>query len=253
MMMMAMFLTSLFTSTIPTSALVLSLPLISPSPSHASPSISTSSPQFTSLLLLLRAEEGVKQELNLLTTGKYKTLQRANVKLAVRAIVGNYRLLDSFVKVGGGNERMTNKGQDVVFTLNTILEYFDDRNVDNIKLGKKPTVLEDGSFPVVLEEDLEPSKKKLVVGGLKRTLELFDEYFAMVDGEELERARGVVKEENELNRRDYVEFVKEDYSNPTPGTMGEEKKVEEWRKKAEEWREGVEKNGDVAAAGGDEQ
>lgn len=148
---------------------------------------------------------------------------------------------------------MTNKGQDVVFTLNTILEYFDDRNVDNIKLGKKPTVLEDGSFPVVLEEDLEPSKKKLVVGGLKRTLELFDEYFAMVDGEELEMARGVVKEENELNRRDYVEFVKEDYSNPTPGTMGEEKKVEEWRKKAEEWREGVEKNGDAPAAGGEPQ
>jgi hypothetical protein len=49
------------------------------------------------LYLILRAREATEQEKRLIKSGKFKDVQRANVKLAVRFIVNNYRLSDNFI------------------------------------------------------------------------------------------------------------------------------------------------------------
>lgn len=65
------------------------------------PARAYSESDLSSVLLLLRAQEATAQELNLLTSGKYKNLQRANVKLAVRFILTNYALSTNFAKLSG--------------------------------------------------------------------------------------------------------------------------------------------------------
>jgi len=54
---------------------------------------------------------------------------------------------------------MVGKGQDVVFTLNTILEYFDDRNTDSIKI-RKPTVGEIGEVSAISEANRKRCRDK---------------------------------------------------------------------------------------------
>lgn len=49
------------------------------------------------LYLILRAREATEQETRLIKSGKFKDVQRSNVKLAVRFIVNNYRLSDNFI------------------------------------------------------------------------------------------------------------------------------------------------------------
>lgn len=67
---------------------------------------------------------------------------------------------------------------------------------------------------------MEPAKKKLVIGGLTRSLDQFEVFFKGVEGGVLEGARDKVRDENDDNKREYDEFVNGEYSNPTPGTMG---------------------------------
>ena len=76
-------------------------PLIGSYPLLQNPAFANaySDSELSSVLLLLRAQEATSQELNLLRSGKYKNLQRANVKLAVRFILTNYALQTNFAKV----------------------------------------------------------------------------------------------------------------------------------------------------------
>jgi len=66
-------------------------------------------------------------------------VQRANVKLAVKFMVINYRLSDSVIAASSylsGNARVqaSGAGQNAVQSLYTILEYFDSSDVENIKV-----------------------------------------------------------------------------------------------------------------------
>ena len=93
----------------------------------------------SSLYQILRVKEATQQEQRLIKSGKFKDLQRANVKLAVRYILNNYRLSDSLVVASAsleGNRRIKagEVGQRVVQDLYTILEYFDSSDVDNLKV-----------------------------------------------------------------------------------------------------------------------
>ena len=93
----------------------------------------------TPLYNILRVREATEQESRLIKSGKFKDVQRANVKLAVRFMVDNYRLNDNFIAASAyltGDKRVNagNIGQNVVQNLYTILEYFDSGDVDNIKV-----------------------------------------------------------------------------------------------------------------------
>ena len=67
-------------------------------------------------------------------------MQRANVKLAVKFMVENYRLADTFIAAStyldGTDKRIEagQVGQSAVQNLYTILEYFDSSDVQNIKV-----------------------------------------------------------------------------------------------------------------------
>lgn len=93
------------------------------------------------LYRILRVREATQQETRLIKTGKFKDLQRANVKLAVKFMLDNYRLGDAFIAAStyleGGTQRRIEAGQvgqTAVQSLYTILEYFDSSDVQNIKV-----------------------------------------------------------------------------------------------------------------------
>ena len=110
--------------------------VIMPSPAFAAERQSLDSV----LYRIMRAKEAILQETRLIKTGKFKDVQRANVKLAVGFVVRNYRLNDAFVTASSyldGNDRRVEAGQvgqSAVQNLYTILEYFDSSDVQNIKV-----------------------------------------------------------------------------------------------------------------------
>lgn len=88
---------------------------------------------------VLRAREATEQESRLISTGRFKDAQRANVKLAIKFIIGNYRLSDSIVAAssylsGNARYKASGVGQSAVQSLYTIVEYFDSSDVENIKV-----------------------------------------------------------------------------------------------------------------------
>jgi hypothetical protein len=94
------------------------------------------------LYKIVRVREATQQERRLIQTGKFKDTQRANVKLAVKFMVQNYRLADCVVGASaylkGGNTaqmKAIDVGQTAVQNLQTILEYFDTSDVENIKVS----------------------------------------------------------------------------------------------------------------------
>ena len=93
------------------------------------------------LYRIIRVKEAVQQEARLIKSGKFKDVQRANVKLAVKFMINNYRLNDAFVTASAyleSNDRRLEAGQvgqAVVQNLYTILEYFDSADVQNIKVS----------------------------------------------------------------------------------------------------------------------
>lgn len=105
------------------------------------PSVAAESETLESLLYrVLRVREATQQERRLIKSGKFKDIQRANVKLAVKFMIQNYSLGDAVVGAsaylkGGNQMNAINAGQTAVQNLQTILEYFDTSDVENIKVG----------------------------------------------------------------------------------------------------------------------
>jgi len=105
-------------------------------------SAATREPLSDVLYRILRVKEAAQQETRLIKSGKFKDVQRANVKLAVRFMIDNYRLNDAFVTAsayleGDSSRRIeaSQVGQTAVQNLYTILEYFDTSDVQNLKVG----------------------------------------------------------------------------------------------------------------------
>ena len=91
----------------------------------------------------MRVREATEQERRLISTGKFKDRARQNVKLAIRFMIQNYQLSDSMVAASAylnGNSvqiKANDVGQAAVQNLQTILEYFDSSDVENLKVRTK--------------------------------------------------------------------------------------------------------------------
>ena len=105
----------------------------------------------TLLYRVLRVRDATQQERRLIKSGKFKDIQRANVKLAVRFMIQNYRLGDAVVGasayLSGGNQmKAIDAGNAAVQNLATILDYYDSSDVENLKVsgmgGKEELVLQ---------------------------------------------------------------------------------------------------------------
>lgn len=93
------------------------------------------------LYKIVRVREATQQERRLIKSGQFKDKARQNVKLAVKFMVQNYQLSDSIVGAsaylsGSTSMKAIDLGQSAVQNLQTILEYFDASDVENIKVGK---------------------------------------------------------------------------------------------------------------------
>eukprot|EP00590_Aulacoseira_subarctica_P010862 CAMPEP_0172422448 /NCGR_PEP_ID=MMETSP1064-20121228/8593_1 /TAXON_ID=202472 /ORGANISM="Aulacoseira subarctica , Strain CCAP 1002/5" /LENGTH=235 /DNA_ID=CAMNT_0013163303 /DNA_START=190 /DNA_END=897 /DNA_ORIENTATION=- len=146
-----------------------------------------------SLYLILRVREATEQETRLIRTGKFKDVQRANVKLAIRYILNNYRLSDNFVQAASflqGNRRYeaADVGQSATQALYTILEYFDASDVQNLKVG---------SF------DNMAGKEELVLKGLDAAKSNIDNFLSYFPTSTVENVQKIIVQENELNEKEF--------------------------------------------------
>lgn len=95
------------------------------------------------LYKVVRVREATQQERRLIQTGKFKDKARQNVKLAVKFMIQNYQLSDSingasaYLTGNSAQMRAIDVGQSAVQSLQTILEYFDTSDVENIKVRGK--------------------------------------------------------------------------------------------------------------------
>ena len=147
-----------------------------------------------SLYLILRVREATQQETRLITTGKFKDIQRANVKLAVSMMVTNYRLSDNintaaaYLSTTGNSMKAINTGQAAVQNLQTILEYFDTSDVQNLKVN---------------EASMSGEKQALVLKGLESAKNNLDSFVSFFPQELVENVKQRIQNENELNRKEF--------------------------------------------------
>lgn len=149
----------------------------------------------TPLYYILRVREATEQETRLIKSGKFKDVQRANVKLAVRFMIDNYRLNDNFIAAsafltGDKKIKAVDLGQNVVQNLYTILEYFDSGDVENIKVGSLSMA----------------GKEKIVIEGLTSARKGIDDYLSLFNKDDLNAVIARIEAENDMNR---IEFDKD--------------------------------------------
>jgi hypothetical protein len=175
------------------------------------------------LYTILRVREATSQESRLIRTGKFKDVQRANIKLAVKFMVQNYRLADTFIAactyLDGTDRRLEagQVGQTVVQNLITITEYFDSSDVQNLKVwydendtfenSSRQHLIVISLFFVSLQVGSKNAsmsgKEELVLKGLDAARKTIDEFLAYFPAAEVDAARNRVKLENELNVKEF--------------------------------------------------
>ena len=152
------------------------------------------------LVQLLWVQEATGQETRLIESGKYKTLQRLNVKRAVGMLLDNYDLNGRIVAASayapsGQQQRAINYGSTAIEDLTQILEYFPDKLKANT---------------------LTPEQSRFVLAALRDASENIDRFMALMPAEVVERARAQVAEENRMN----VEEMPKDVEILNPPTVG---------------------------------
>eukprot|EP00578_Thalassiosira_sp_NH16_P030522 CAMPEP_0181078800 /NCGR_PEP_ID=MMETSP1071-20121207/1682_1 /TAXON_ID=35127 /ORGANISM="Thalassiosira sp., Strain NH16" /LENGTH=265 /DNA_ID=CAMNT_0023160145 /DNA_START=40 /DNA_END=837 /DNA_ORIENTATION=- len=147
-------------------------------------------PLSTYIYNVLRVREATEQETRLINSGKFKDVQRANVKLAVKFMINNYKLSDSVVAGSSylkGNARVqaSGAGQSAVQSLFTIVEYFDSSDVENIKV------------------DSLSGKEAIVNNGLKSVRRDIDDFLSYFPNDVVDEAKSKIMSENELNFKEF--------------------------------------------------
>lgn len=143
------------------------------------------------LYKIMRVREATQQERRLIQTGKFKDKARQNIKLAVKFMIQNYELSDSVVGASAylqGNSaqmRAIDVGQAAVQNLQTILEYFDSSDVENIKV------------------DSLAGKEGLVIKGLESAQLRIDDFLSFFPTEKVASIKTKIQEENALNVKEF--------------------------------------------------
>ena len=139
------------------------------------------------VVLILRVQEATGQETRLVSTGKYKELQRLNIKRAINMMVDNYDLRDRFVRASayapiGQQQQALSYGNTAVEGLTQVLEYFPDKLVAN---------------------DLTREQSTFVLAALKSVSKSIDNFLGYMPQEVVEQAKAQIIEENRLNEKEY--------------------------------------------------
>jgi hypothetical protein len=145
------------------------------------------------LYTILRVREATEQETRLIQSGKFKDVQRANVKLACRYMLQNYRLADNFNAAatyleGSKRYQATDAGQAVVQALQTILEYFDSSDIQNLKVGTSNNMA---------------GKEYIVINGLDAARNGIDRFVSFFPAKDVDAIKDLIREENKLNEKEF--------------------------------------------------
>ena len=139
------------------------------------------------LLLILRVQEAAGQEARLVRTGKYRELQRLNIKRAIGMMIDNYDLRDRFVRASasapsGKLQAAADFGNNAVENLIQVLEYFPSNLVAN---------------------DLTREQKDFVLAALDANSKNIDSFLSLMPPDEVSKARAEMEEENSLNLKEF--------------------------------------------------
>lgn len=158
-----------------------------------------------SVYLILRVQEATQQETRLVTSGKFKDLQRANIKAAAKMMLRNYQFEDCVIKAATGVkdkskiQEASDAGTAAVEALNQINEYFD---------------ASDNSLQVNF---VAPDKLKFIVKALKTSSDNIDRFMAYLPPALVEATKAQIEEENNLNKLEYkAPDGSAEYLNPAP-------------------------------------
>ena len=189
----------------------------------------------TYLYKVMRVREATEQERRLIATGKFKERARQNVKLAIRFMIQNYQLSDSMVAASAylnGNTvqiKANDVGQAAVQNLQTILEYFDSSDVENLKVRARnvcnyrvtgwtmsPTGLGTRCIPGLegphhiisvssprLQVDSLAGKENLVIKGLESAQARIDDFLSYFPEDTVAGIRTKIQKENDLNEKEF--------------------------------------------------
>mmetsp|Transcript_25913 Transcript_25913/g.89110 ORF Transcript_25913/g.89110 Transcript_25913/m.89110 type:complete len:275 (+) Transcript_25913:68-892(+) len=154
--------------------------------------------------MIMRVQEATAQQARLVSTGKYKDVQRSNIKFATKLMLDNYKLFESVDRASrlappGKQAEAMEKGRSAAENLQTLLEYFDS-SVDSLNV-----------------DTLDPKKQQFILKALDTTRMQLDEFLAFLPTDLVEAARALILEENGKNDAEYKEAENKAYLNPTPG------------------------------------
>lgn len=136
-------------------------------------------------------------------TGKYKDLQRANIKLAVNLMLTNYQLLENVNKASvlarGRSQEAYTVGVSAVEALQQVLDYFDS-DAKSLKV-----------------DTISSEKLAFCVKAFEAAAGRIDSFLAYLPADQVAVAQAFIDYENDLNLREYAEASGgSTYLNPKP-------------------------------------
>lgn len=146
------------------------------------------------LILISRVQEATAQEERLVTTGKFKDLQRNSIKMALNMMLDNYQLNDQIVLASGWAsssdvQKCKQSGDEAVETLQTVLEYFS----KDLKVNT-----------------LSDQQRKFMQDAMKSCRTKLETFLTYMPPDKVKAARKVIEDENEVVIREYKEFKAKD-------------------------------------------
>lgn len=141
------------------------------------------------LYLISRVQEATVQQERLVTTGKFKDVQRNSITMALNMMLNNYALPDQVVTASGyivnKNQIMQASaiGNEAVDALETAKEYF--------------------GAPLKVS-GLSTEQRSFITQAMQSCRQKLDKFVTYVPQDSLELARKRVETENELNLKEYV-------------------------------------------------
>jgi len=156
-------------------------------PAFAAPKKIARTPLKPELVLILRVKEACEQETRLIKTGKFKELQRLNVKRAIGMMIENYDLRDRFVRASAyaPADRISDAtiyGNTATEALIQILEYFPSK---------------------LVATELTREQQSFVLSALSQCSKSIDSFLALMPSDEVRAAVAQVEEENYLNKKEF--------------------------------------------------
>lgn len=140
------------------------------------------------IVLISRVQEATVQEERLVTTGKFKDVQRNDIKRALNMMIKNYGLADQVVKASAYVEQpnkmmeATTVGNEAVDALETCRDYFN----TNLKV-----------------DVIGPQQRDFVVKAMGVTRTKLDGFLRYLPQDQVDAARRQVEEENAMNMKEF--------------------------------------------------